>query len=51
MADELQEQAIADDRERKAAEAKFKKSERATEGAQAMSLTLSAKPSVPRPRG
>jgi len=28
---------MADDRERKAAEAKFKKSERATEGAQAMS--------------
>jgi hypothetical protein len=28
---------MADDKERKAAEAKFKKSERATEGAQAMS--------------
>ena len=28
---------MADDRERKATEAKFKKSERATEGAQAMS--------------
>ena len=28
---------MTDDRERKAAEAKFKKSERATEGAQAMS--------------
>jgi hypothetical protein len=36
-AGELQEQAMADDRERKAAEAKFKKSERATEGAKAMS--------------
>jgi hypothetical protein len=34
---ESQEQAMADDRERKAAEAKFKKSERATEDAQAMS--------------
>jgi hypothetical protein len=33
----LQEQAMTDDRERKAAEAKFKKSERATEGANAMS--------------
>jgi hypothetical protein len=37
MSDELQEQAMTDDRERKAAEAKFKKSERATEGAKAMS--------------
>jgi len=35
--DELQEQAMTDDRERKAADAKFKKSERATEGAKAMS--------------
>jgi hypothetical protein len=34
---ELQEQAMTDDRERKAAEAKFKKSERATEGAKAIS--------------
>jgi hypothetical protein len=33
----LQEQAMTDDRERKAAEARFKKSERATEGAKAMS--------------
>jgi hypothetical protein len=37
MSDKLQEQAMTDDRERKAAEAKFKKSERATEGAKAMS--------------
>jgi hypothetical protein len=37
MSDELREQAMTHDRERKAAEAKFKKSERATEGAKAMS--------------
>jgi hypothetical protein len=36
--DELQEQAMSDDRERKAAEAKFKKSERATEGAKVPTL-------------
>jgi hypothetical protein len=37
MSDELLEQAMTDDRDRKAAEAKFKKSERATDGAKAMS--------------
>ncbi len=43
---------MTDDRERKAAAAKFKKSERATEGAQAMSeYNAERQPNVPRPCG